>query len=47
MVNDLHYMLTLQLDKAVLELNRTKDDLKAAQQELVNADKQITVRVSL
>ncbi|XP_058855564.1 E3 ubiquitin-protein ligase TRAIP-like isoform X2 [Acipenser ruthenus] len=31
-----------KLDKAVLELNRTKDDLKAAQQELVNADKQIT-----
>lgn len=31
-----------KFDKAVLELNRTKDDLKAAQQELVNADKQIT-----
>ncbi len=37
-------LLLLQLQKATTETNRTKEDMKALQNDLSNADKEITVR---
>lgn len=40
-------LLLLQLQKATTETNRTKEDMKALQNDLSNADKEITVRNSI
>ncbi len=37
-------LLLLQLQKATTETNRTKEDMKALQNDLSNTDKEITVR---
>lgn len=39
-------MFSLQLQKATKETNRIKEDMKALQNDLSNADKEITVRKS-
>ena len=36
----------LQLQKATMEMNRTKEDMKAGQNDLTGADKEISVRHS-
>lgn len=40
-------LLLLQLQKATTETNKTKEDMKALQNDLSNADKEITVRNSV
>lgn len=43
-VKTLKYFLSFQLQKATIEVNQTKEDMKSVQNDLANADKEITVR---
>ena len=40
-------LVSLQVQKASVELNRTKDDMRALQNDLATADKEISVIILL